>query len=174
MEQIREATSQVFKAVQVIQDIARQTNLLSLNAAIEAAKAGSAGRGFAVVADEVRKLAERSRIAALEIAQLNQQTQEAVAGGVDGMNVSLENLRSIREKIASIAERIQEIGALSTSQTGTSHEVAQKMDQTASRLAQNASATQELSATVQEITKTAEDLANVAEGLHDVVGKFQV
>jgi len=174
MTQIQDATSQVFKAVQVIQDIARQTNLLSLNAAIEAAKAGTLGKGFAVVAEEVRKLAERSRIAALEIAQLNQRTQDAVAGGVDGMNTSLANLETIRGRITGIAESIRQIAALSASQAGTSHDVAKRMDQTASQLAQNASATQELAATVQEITKTSEDLAGVAEGLRQVVGAFKV
>jgi methyl-accepting chemotaxis protein len=174
MAQIKEATSQVFKAVQVIQDIARQTNLLSLNAAIEAAKAGHLGKGFAVVAEEVRKLAERSRTAALEIAQLNQHTQDAVAGGVEGMTTSLANLETIRVKITGIAESIREIGSLSTSQADTSHDVAKRMDQTASQLAQNASATQELAATVQEITKTSDDLAGVAEGLRQVVGKFKV
>jgi methyl-accepting chemotaxis protein len=174
MDQIQVATSQVVKAVQVIQDIARQTNLLSLNAAIEAAKAGSSGKGFAVVADEVRKLAERSRSAALEIAQLNQHTLEAVAGGVEGMKVSLSNLQTIREKITSIAESIREIGSLSTAQAETSHDVARRMDETAAQLAQNASATQELSATVQEIARTSDDLAGVAEGLRLVVGEFKV
>jgi methyl-accepting chemotaxis protein len=174
MEQIREATSQVVKAVQVIQDIARQTNLLSLNAAIEAAKAGSAGKGFAVVAEEVRKLAERSRDSALEIAQLNQHTQEAVAGGVAGMQVSLGNLQTISEKVTSIAASIREIGTLSSSQAETSRVVARRMDHTATGLAQNASATQELSATVQEITKTSDDLAGVAEGLRHVVAQFKV
>jgi methyl-accepting chemotaxis protein len=174
MEQIREATSQVVKAVQVIQDIARQTNLLSLNAAIEAAKAGTMGKGFAVVAEEVRKLAERSRSAALEIAQLNERTQEAVAGGVDGMKISLSNLQTIREKITGIAASIQEIGTLSQAQAETSQDVAQRMNQTTDRLAQNASATQELSATVLEITKTSDDLAGVAEGLRTVVEGFKV
>jgi methyl-accepting chemotaxis protein len=174
MEQIREATSQVVKAVQVIQDIARQTNLLSLNAAIEAAKAGTMGKGFAVVAEEVRKLAERSRSAALEIAQLNERTQEAVAGGVDGMKISLGNLETIREKITGIAASIREIGTLSQAQAETSQEVAQRMSQTTDRLAQNASATQELSATVMEITKTSDDLASVAEGLRHVVQGFKV
>jgi methyl-accepting chemotaxis protein len=174
MEQIREATGQVFKAVQVIQDIARQTNLLSLNAAIEAAKAGTAGKGFAVVAEEVRKLAERSRSAAQEIGLLNQRTQEAVAGGVAGMQVSLENLRAITDRIDGIAGSIREIGGLSQAQAETGREVGQRMDQTALQLAQNASATQQLAATVQEITRTSDDLAGVAEGLRQVVAGFRI
>ena len=174
MEQIREATSQVVKAVQVIQDIARQTNLLSLNAAIEAAKAGTMGKGFAVVAEEVRKLAERSRSAATEIAQLNERTQEAVSGGVEGMKVSLSNLETIRERIDSIAGSIREIGTLSQSQAETSQDVTRRMNQTTDRLAQNASATQELSATVLEITRTSDDLASVAEGLRQVVNEYKV
>ena len=174
MAQIQEATSQVVQAVQVIQDIARQTNLLSLNAAIEAAKAGQMGKGFAVVAEEVRKLAERSRTAALEIAQLNEHTLGAVAGGVAGMAASMDNLQRIRERITGIAQSIQEIGVLSQAQAETSHEVARKMDRTTGRLAQNASATQELSATVTEITRTSEDLAGVAEGLRHVMGGFKL
>ena len=174
MEQIQDATSQIVKAVQAIQDIARQTNLLSLNAAIEAAKAGAMGKGFAVVAEEVRKLAERSRSAAQEIEQLNQRAQEAVAGGVDGVNVSLKNLQAIRERISHIAISIRDIGALSQEQATTSQDVAERMNQTTDRLAQNASATQELSATVHEITKTSDDLASVAEGLRHVVDGFKI
>ena len=174
MGEIREATAQIVRSIQVIQDIARQTNLLSLNAAIEAAKAGTLGKGFAVVADEVRKLAERSRTSAQDIHQLTLRTQEAVAGGVQGVSVTLANLETIRTRITSIAASIGEIGQLSQDQAGTSGEVARRMDQTTLRLAQNAAATQELAATVQEIARTSEDLAQVAEGLRLVVDGFQL
>jgi methyl-accepting chemotaxis protein len=81
MARIREGTANIANGVRVIQEIARQTNLLSLNAAIEAAKAGAQGKGFAVVAEEVRKLAERSRQAAVEIEDLIQESHNAVEGG---------------------------------------------------------------------------------------------
>lgn len=174
MKEIQEATSQIVKAIQVIQDIARQTNLLSLNAAIEAAKAGSMGKGFAVVAEEVRKLAERSRGSAQEIQHLIQRTQEAVSGGAKGVGVTLENLGAIRARITTIAASISDIGTLSNEQAGTSVEVTQSMNQTTERLAQNAAATQELAATVSEIARTSDELARVAEGLRNVVKGFKL
>ena len=172
--EIREATGQIVKAVTVIQEIARQTNLLSLNAAIEAAKAGSMGKGFAVVAEEVRKLADRSRGAAGEIEQLIQRTQEAVESGVQGVNVTLHSLEDIRGRIGDVAGRFDQIGAAATAQTNTSREVNVLVDGNHAQLAQNASATQELSATVHEITRTASDLAEVAEGLRAAVGEFKL
>jgi methyl-accepting chemotaxis protein len=167
-------TAQIVSSIQVIQDIARQTNLLSLNAAIEAAKAGTLGKGFAVVAEEVRKLAERSRSSAQDIQQLILKTQEAVAGGVAGVTTTLENLDAIRARITSIASSVQEIGLLSRDQASTSVTVSQRMNQTSLRLSQNAAATQELSATVQQIARTSDDLAQVAEGLRKVVEGFRL
>ena len=174
MAAIREATGRIVEAALVIQDIARQTNLLSLNAAIEAAKAGDQGKGFAVVAEEVRKLAERSALAAREIREIIERTQQAVAGGVASVGVTQENLEAIRLRISAVTGRVREMGGLSREQASTSASVGQMMDQTAARLGQNAAATQELAATVQEITHTAEDLARVAEGLKDIVKAFRL
>jgi methyl-accepting chemotaxis protein len=174
MDEIREATGQIVQAVKVIQDLARQTNLLSLNAAIEAAKAGAQGKGFAVVAEEVRKLAERSRGAAKEIEELILHTQEAVAGGVTSVQVTMESLEAIRRRIEGLSERITQIGTFADVQAETSQRVTERMAETSQHLAQNATATTELAATVKEIAHTSEDLAQVADGLRNLVSTFKL
>jgi methyl-accepting chemotaxis protein len=174
MTAIREATGQILQAVRVIQDIARQTNLLSLNAAIEAAKAGAQGKGFAVVAEEVRKLAERSAGAAAEIRGLTDQTEEAVSHGIASVANTLERLGSIQHRIAEVTAQVQGVASLSQSQGDASQEVSGLMEQTAGKLQQNAAATQQLAATVTEITRTAEELSKVADGLRVLVHRFKL
>ncbi|HEX9008863.1 MAG TPA: methyl-accepting chemotaxis protein [Holophagaceae bacterium] len=174
MAAIREATGRILQAVQVIQEIARQTNLLSLNAAIEAAKAGSQGKGFAVVAEEVRKLAERSATAASEIRGLTDLTEQAVAQGIQSVANTLRRLDSIRVRIDEVSQQVQGVTGLSREQEATGREVGGLMDQTSGRLDENAAATQELAATVTEITRTAEDLSRVADGLRVLVQRFRL
>jgi methyl-accepting chemotaxis protein len=94
---IAESTNQVFEIVEVIDDIAEQTNLLALNAAIEAARAGEHGKGFAVVADEVRKLAERSGEATKEITELIKTANKAVEEGTKLAGEIASEFESIRE-----------------------------------------------------------------------------
>ena len=174
MRAIQDATTRIVSAVQAIQGIARQTNLLSLNAAIEAAKAGNLGKGFAVVAEEVRKLAERSAQSAREIEEILRVTEQAVAGGDASVKETITSLEVIRTRIAEVSGRIQSIGGLSSSQAQTSAGAGGLMDQTRSRLDQNAAATQELAATVHEVTRTAEELARVAEEMKGLVKGFKL
>ena len=173
MEDIRNATGRMVSAVRLIQDIARQTNLLSLNAAIEAAKAGAMGKGFAVVAEEVRKLAERSGAAAREIGELIEQSNTSVDEGARTVAATVQSLGTIEANIQGLASMILEVGAAAEEQARTSSEVAQQVDDTMARVAQNAIATGELARAVTEIAHTAADLAQAAENQNQAVGQFK-
>jgi methyl-accepting chemotaxis protein len=146
--------------INIIEEIARQTNMLALNAAIEAARAGVHGKGFAVVADAVRKLAERSQAAAAEIGTLS-------TTSVDIAESAGEMLNKIVPDIRRTAELVQEINAASNEQsTGVSqiNLAIQQLDQV---IQQNASSSEEMSS-------TAEELAAQAEQLKDVISFFQI
>jgi len=174
MGAIRESMEQIVRAIGVINEIAQQTNLLSLNAAIEAAKAGEFGRGFAVVAEEVRKLAERSSLSAREIDQLIQTCRDSVQRGTSTVEASGAALREIAERTAQVASLAREIGTASLEQSRTGGEVARQVDEAAMDSARTASATQELAATVHEVARTAIGLSSIAERLAAAANRFQV
>ena len=174
MGAIRQATNRIVNAVQVIQGIARQTNLLSLNAAIEAAKAGALGKGFAVVAEEVRKLAERSAQSAKEIEGIIVVAEDAVARGDASVLETLHNLQAIHTRITDVSGQVREIGTLASRQAQTSAGASELMGRTTGSLDQNAAATHELAATVQQVARTSDELARVAEQLKVIVQGFRL
>jgi methyl-accepting chemotaxis protein len=173
MGHVEDSSARVIQAVKVIQEIARQTNLLSLNAAIEAAKAGSMGKGFAVVAEEVRKLAERSAQSAREIAKLTEGNDQAVASGRATVQEAVAALASIREHIGDLASMSMEIGAAAEEQAKASQEVARQMDMGSAQAGRNAAATAQLSATVEASAVDSGQLSRTLQGLLDLTAAFR-
>lgn len=174
MGAVRDSTHQMVEAIRVIREIARQTNLLSLNAAIEAAKAGTMGKGFAVVAEEVRKLAERSQGAAREIEGLITRSLAAVEEGERTVGAVVTQLEGIRVQAQRTADTVQQIAQASGEQARTAEEVARIVAQVADDNARTASASTQLAATSQEVAHTASDLARISDNLRTEAGRFRV
>ena len=149
------AMKAIAEKIGIIEDIARQTNMLSLNAAIEAARAGDAGKGFAVVAAEVRKLAERSQTAAKEIIGLS-------STSVDVAEKAGKLIEDIVPGIQKTAELVQEINASSAEQADGIKQVTKAIEQLDQVVQQNASATEEMSSTSEELAAQAEQLREAA------------
>ena len=153
VNQTVEAMRQISDKIQIIDEIARNTNLLALNAAIEAARAGEHGKGFAVVASEVRKLAERSQVAAGEIAELSKSS-------VDVAERAGEMINGIIPDIRKTAELVQEISAASSEQNSGAEQINQALVQLDGVVQRNASSSEEMASMSEELNGQAEQLQN--------------
>ncbi|MBI1751052.1 MAG: methyl-accepting chemotaxis protein [Acidobacteria bacterium] len=174
MEAIHLATQAMVKAVTVIQDISRQTNLLSLNAAIEAAKAGSLGKGFAVVADEVRKLAERSGQATREIHALIESADQAVIQGSHMVDVTVKALNDIQGLTRQMEEMVRRIGTAAAEQAVSSSEHKAQVQDLSREVSQNATAINQLSTTIQEAAQTVTGLVRLSDAMRDSIEGYRV
>ncbi|RHW36714.1 methyl-accepting chemotaxis protein [Lysinibacillus yapensis] len=188
-------SQEISKLVSVIQEIAAQTNLLALNAAIEAARAGEHGRGFAVVADEVRKLAEQVSTSVADItgivagiqsessvvAESLQDGYNEVKQGTTQINTTQETFAAISSAVTNMVNNIKMVSEnLSTIASNTEKmnasvsEIAAISEESAAGVEQTSASSQQISSSMEEVASSSEDLARLAENLNELVRRFKL
>ena len=167
MDEIQRSSEEIEKIVKMIDDIAFQTNILSLNAAVEAARAGAAGKGFAVVADEVRNLAAKSAEAAKNTMQLVEMSSRSVKVGGELTNETDASLKEIHSSIGQFADLMDGITEASKEQEGAIKQITLGIEQLANAVQSN-------SATAQQSAASTNELNRLAGTLKDEVEHFNV
>ncbi len=174
MNKIKDTSMQIGTIIEIITEITEKTDLLSLNAAIEAAKAGEQGKGFSVVADEIRKLAERSSNSAKEITELVNNTTESIQNGVGLAENAAAVLKNISYSVKKTEKHNEKIFYSTREQREAAIEIQKALERLAGVSESNAATAEEMQAALGDIFEHASDLPKLANDLNNMIAHFSL